>query len=620
MALRKAILSRHITLCKWTQPVFGLVLIEGESIAEVVIADPAKSIPELMQEYREWNPEDCSQLYLSPGLIDCNVRANGDWEGRESMTKAAISGGVTLVVEETNVYGLEDESGDLYTDVGSSFLVHSRNLADLKPAIASGALAVKAYMSAPSAYIPSVEDVLPEVLETLSKAKLPLFLDPSQPHSRHIFMASPCRLMTLEDRKAFDGGQGSSFFAGAFPDEAEDSDQEEELLSRDLPGRTISHVGAFGSRMSRRFDNSPEVVKRTTRVLSNVAREVAELTKGSSKDIYEDLDKRIKKSAATTEDLANLEYSDYLAEGPTTYVPKRRSSSFNTPLTLNPLSLDVPSDHLQGFRPAALAIHKQTEEAKDDRDCEYLYFLANYPDRWERKGVQKVTEMLSSSPCRVHFTNLSSANAVNYVRKFKEDWPDLQVTCETCPHYLYWASDDVANGATLLKTTPPIRNRNNKQLLWELLKVKAVDMLSSHHCPVEPELKFQDSGSFRKALSGITGLGFSLQAVWTRLMEESTSEEEQEHYLVRLAKWMSVAPAKMLGLRTRGGIERGKLADLVLWAPREICTQDSMSKHPELNPYCSEPLFGRIHRVYLRGHLAYTSGRCFPVGQTINSR
>jgi dihydroorotase-like cyclic amidohydrolase len=620
MALRKAILSRHIIQCKHSRSVYGIVLIEGESIAEVIVADPSKSIPALLQEYADWNPEDCSQLYLSPGLIDCNVRANGDWEGRERMTKAAVSGGVTLVVEEPNVYGLEDGSGELYCDVGACFLVHSRNLADLKPAVSSGVLAVKAYMSAPSAYIPSVEDVLPEVLETVGKAKIPLFLDPSQPHSRHIFMASPCRLLTLEARRAFDGGQGSSFFAGAFPDEAEDSDQEEELLSKDLPVRTISHVGAFGSRMSRRIDNSPNTIKRNTRVLSNVAAEAAVLEHGHSKDIYEDLDKRIKKSAATTEDLADLEYSDYLADGPTTYVPKRRSSSFNSPLLLTPISLDPAKDHLQGFRPSALAIHKQTEEAKDDRDSEYLYFLANYPDRWESKGVKRVTEMLPYSPCRVHFTNLSSANAVNHVRKFKEDWPDVPVTCETCPHYLYWASDAIPNGTTLLKTTPPIRNRSNKQLLWELLKVKAVDMLSSHHCPVDLELKFQESGSFRKALSGITGLGFSLQAVWTRLMEETASEEEQEHYLVRLAKWMAAAPAKMLGLRNRGGIERGKLADLVLWAPREICTQDSLSKHPELNPYCSEPLFGRIHRVYVRGQLAFANGRCFPVGRPINNR
>ena len=612
MEARKALVSRHITLSKCSQPVYGVVLIEGEYIADVVVVeDVRKSVEEVMQEYCEWSPEDCRDLYISPGLIDCNVRSNGLWEGREKMTKAAISGGVTVVIEEPNIFGLEEVDGNLHCDVGSCFLVHSQNLAQLRPALSRGVLAVKGYMSAPSAYISSVEDVLPEVLETLAQTKVPLFLDPSQPHSRHIFMASPCRLMSLEERKAFNSTEGSSFYAGAFPDEAEDSDQEEEVMASG-PGRTLSHIGAFGSR-TRNVDFSPDTIKRTTRIMQSVAAEVAALTEGS-KDIYQDLDKRIKKSASTTEDLADLEYSDYLAEGPTTYVPKRRSSSFATPVSLDPAS---PLNHLQGFRPAALAIRKPAQEPQLDRDSEYIYFLANYPDRWECKGVKRMTEMLPSSPCRVHFTNLSSANAVNHIRKFKEDWPDIVVTCETCPHYLYWASDHIPNGATYLKATPPLRNRTNKQLLWELLKVKAVDMLSSHHSPIHPD--FKPSGSFRKALGGITGLGFSLQAVWTRLMEESATEEEQEHYLVRLAKWTAAAPAKMLGLKNRGGIEKGKLADLVLWAPREICTQDSLSQFPELNPYCSEPLFGRVHRVYLRGTVAFSAGRCFPVGSNINN-
>jgi dihydroorotase-like cyclic amidohydrolase len=52
---------------------------------------------------------DYGSLVIAPGLIDLNVKSNGEWEGRSITSQAAISGGVTFYLENTNYYDMDEE-------------------------------------------------------------------------------------------------------------------------------------------------------------------------------------------------------------------------------------------------------------------------------------------------------------------------------------------------------------------------------------------------------------------------------------------------------------------------------------------------------------------------------
>ena len=146
--------------------------------------------------------------------------------------------------------------------------------------------------------------------------------------------------------------------------------------------------------------------------------------------------------------------------------------------------------------------------------------------------------------------------------------------------------------------------------------MKVIDVIASNHTAVAKELKFQDLGSFKKALGGIECLGYTLQAVWTRLKARFTSNLER--YLTRLAKWLSLAPAKLISIaRHRGSIEKGKLADIIIWSPYSKSRTVNCGRDPALSPYSDVDLDGTIHRVYVRGKIAYNEGSFTPVGRRV---
>lgn len=114
---RKALISRHIVIPTYNQPVFGAVLIENEFIAEVMIFGHDISISQITKDLRNWNPIDLEDYYISPGLIDINIRR--EWEDYTTLTQSAISGGCTLLMEEVSAFHKSFISGKLFCDIGS---------------------------------------------------------------------------------------------------------------------------------------------------------------------------------------------------------------------------------------------------------------------------------------------------------------------------------------------------------------------------------------------------------------------------------------------------------------------------------------------------------------------
>lgn len=112
---------------------------------------------------------------------------------------------------------------------------------------------------------------------------------------------------------------------------------------------------------------------------------------------------------------------------------------------------------------------------------------------------------------KVHISNLSSARSVNLVRQYKEN--SKHMTCDTTSYFLFFTDVDIPNGDTRYKAHPPIRSNLNCNLLWDLLKMKAIDMVCSAHNPILPRFKFFGTGDFRKALNGISSAGFTLQVL-----------------------------------------------------------------------------------------------------------
>jgi dihydroorotase-like cyclic amidohydrolase len=146
----------------------------------------------------------------------------------------------------------------------------------------------------------------------------------------------------------------------------------------------------------------------------------------------------------------------------------------------------------------------------------YLNYLANCSEEWEVASVEYVANCIYNYPAtRLHISNISSVTAVNELLKVKETIPNISI--ETCGIYLCFTDRDIPDGYTLLKAYPPIRNTSNCNFLWDCLKLRTINIVSSGHVSSDPSLKFLEEGSFKKAVSGVNALGHSMQSFWTRV-------------------------------------------------------------------------------------------------------
>ncbi|MDF2696937.1 MAG: Allantoinase, partial [Labilithrix sp.] len=233
----------------------------------------------------------------------------------------------------------------------------------------------------------------------------------------------------------------------------------------------------------------------------------------------------------------------------------------------------------------------------------YATYLASRPRRAEDAAIELVLRIARETGARAHIVHLSSSDALGLFRQARDE--KVSLTVETCPHYLTFAAEEIPDGATEYKCAPPIRERNNREKLWDALREGLVDQVVTDHSPSTAELKCSGSGDFMKAWGGISSLQLGLAAVWTEARMRGRSVRD-------LVEWMSAAPARLAGVHDRkGAIAAGFDADLVIWDPEADFTVDAstLEHRNKITPYQARALKGITLRTILRGETIYERGR-----------
>jgi allantoinase len=221
-------------------------------------------------------------------------------------------------------------------------------------------------------------------------------------------------------------------------------------------------------------------------------------------------------------------------------------------------------------------------------------FVKSRPPVAERRAIEKVISAAAATGGRAHIVHLSAAECVAMVSGAKA--AGIRLTVETCPHYLYFAAEQVPEGATEFKSCPPIRDSINREALWRGLEGGVIDCVVSDHSPCPPELKLAGSGDFAAAWGGIASLQLGLSAVWTVARRRGRTLDD-------VARWMASAPADLAGLTAKGRLAVGADADMTAFDPDETYVVDPARlyhRHP-VTPYASRTLTGRVRQTWLRG-------------------
>jgi allantoinase len=265
---------------------------------------------------------------------------------------------------------------------------------------------------------------------------------------------------------------------------------------------------------------------------------------------------------------------------------------------------------------ALLIVHAEdAAEVKAASGRDFGSFVASRPPVAERRAIEKVIGAAAATGARAHIVHLSAAECVAMIAGAKA--AGIRLTAETCPHYLYFAAEQVPDGATEFKCCPPIRDAVNREALWRGLEAGVIDCVVSDHSPCPPALKATDSGDFGAAWGGIASLQLSLSVVWTVARQRGRTLDD-------VARWMSAAPARLAGLPTKGSLAVGCDADLVAFDPDGTYVVEAarlLHRHP-VTPYAGRTLTGRVRQTWLRGTALLDPDRGVPddepVGRLLN--
>jgi len=233
----------------------------------------------------------------------------------------------------------------------------------------------------------------------------------------------------------------------------------------------------------------------------------------------------------------------------------------------------------------------------------YATYLRSRPDEAELSAIRMLLSLCREFRFRLHIVHLATCHALDELRAARAE--GLPLSVETCPHYLHFTAETIADGATLCKCAPPIRSHANREKLWEALREGLIDLVATDHSPCPPSMKQIETGTFQTAWGGIASLSMALPVMWT--------EASRRGFTLRdIARWMAEGPARLAGCdASKGRIAAAYDADLVIFEPEAefAVTPDRLHYRHAVSPYMGERLRGIVKATYLRGKPVFAGGK-----------
>ncbi len=212
----------------------------------------------------------------------------------------------------------------------------------------------------------------------------------------------------------------------------------------------------------------------------------------------------------------------------------------------------------------------------------------------ELEAIQRATLIAGEAKARLHIVHISCGRGVVLAAEARARGVD--VTIETCPHYLFFSEEDVERLGALAKCAPPLRSKKHQEELWNEVERGTVDIIASDHSPAPPEMKLCE---FDRAWGGIAGVQSTLAVLLHRSLVPQ-----------RIAGLLAANPAKRFRLARKGAVREGNDADLTLvdLSKNTTLTREDLADRHRMSPYAGSTFRGVVRRTMRRGETIYSDG------------
>ena len=239
-------------------------------------------------------------------------------------------------------------------------------------------------------------------------------------------------------------------------------------------------------------------------------------------------------------------------------------------------------------------------------------YLASRPAVAEHEAIGRAILLAGATGCRLHIVHVSTGRGVALVAEARAR--GLDVSCETCPHYLVLDEGDLERLGAVAKCAPPLRPSAEQEALWDQIATGVLPMIASDHSPSPAELKA--GGDYFHIWGGISGCQSTLQLLLTE------GHTRRQLPLATITRLVAAFPAARFGLAPRKGrLAIGSDADIALVdlpATAILASADLRYRHQH-SPYVGRTLCGRVARTMVRGKTVWCDGRIVsdPIGQLV---
>ncbi len=222
-------------------------------------------------------------------------------------------------------------------------------------------------------------------------------------------------------------------------------------------------------------------------------------------------------------------------------------------------------------------------------------YLASRPIESECEAITAAIEIAGETGCALHVVHVSSARGLAIITAARAR--GVNVTAETCTHYLIFTGDDMERLGAVAKCAPPMRDAVNRHELWDRLRAGDIQTIGSDHSPSPWSMKTDPD--FFKVWGGISGVQHLLPVLLSAGLEPEW-----------LAYFAASNPARRFRLPGKGEIAVGYDADLTLVdrSVRDTITTESLLYRHRHSPYVGRPVTARVRRTILRGQTAWIDG------------
>ena len=247
-----------------------------------------------------------------------------------------------------------------------------------------------------------------------------------------------------------------------------------------------------------------------------------------------------------------------------------------------------------------VAVHAESQEKVRLKAGGVRDFLESRPVAAETEAIGRALELARETGASLHIVHVSTGRGVLLAAEARARGVDVSI--ETCPHYLWFTEADVERLGTIAKCAPPLRAAEHHEGLWNALIAGHVDIVGSDHSPTEPSMK---AGDFVSAWGGIAGVQSTLPVLVDR------GYHDRRLPLERIADLVAVHPGRRFRIARKGMIEPGNDADLVLIdaASSFTLSEAHLQQRHKISPYVGETFRGVVRATLRRGETIFKDGQ-----------